>query len=69
MRPQSPIPTYLRPTISAAAALRGSAGDGSRDGPPPPVCGSGVPGRHEDRRFTSLTDPRAYWAGGRRPTA
>ena len=41
MQPQSPSPTYLRSALSAAAALRGNAGDGGVS-PPTALSASAV---------------------------
>ena len=72
MRPQSPSPTYLHSALSAATTLRGSVGDGSRDGPPPGVCGDGATGRQAHRHLTSARALRVYnlpAASGQRPAA
>ena len=70
MRLQSPNPTHI--FAAFPAALRVGAADGSRDGPPPGVCGESVPGRQVHRPMTSAPDTRAYnWpaASGQRPAA
>ena len=58
MRLQSPDPTHI--FAAFPAALRGDVTIGSRDGPPPGVCGESVPGRQAHRHLTSAPDTRAY---------
>ena len=64
MRPRSPNLTHMS-TAFPATALRGGTSDGSRDGTPPQVSGSGALHRQTKSRLTSASGP----ASDTRPSA
>ena len=60
MQPQSLNLTHIRSALSVGAALRGSATDGERYGPPPGGRVTGVPGRRAERNSIPCAGPRVY---------
>ena len=56
MRPRSPNLTHMS-TAFPTTALRGGTSDGSFDGPPPQVSGSGALHRQTKSRLTSASGP------------
>ena len=70
MQLQGLNPTRILSPLFAAAALRGGADDGSRDGPPPAVLAGGGAEPQADRSLTLVRAPMMKpAASGQRPAA